>query len=121
MFIDEMDPVKQDWYLTAQTFVNRVILTRPRIDPGGAGYIFTVSKEISANPKDDRADFKDIVMGMDLTTGYINKMLLDTIPICNNLLNDGVRCFLFDHHGYLLVHPTFFGEFLFYFSTTTWN
>ena len=51
-------------------------------------------------------------MGMDLTIGYINKMLLDTIPICRNLLNDGVRCFLFDHHGYLLVHPSFFGEYI---------
>ena len=103
-----MDPAKQDWYLTAQKFVNRVILTRPRLDLGGAGYIFTVSKEISTN----HLYGNGIVMGMDLTIGYINKMLLDTIPICNNLLNAGVRCFLFDHHGYLLVHPTFFGEFL---------
>ena len=46
-FSDDMDPARQDWYLTAQLFANRVILTSPRLDPGGAGYIFTVSKKVT--------------------------------------------------------------------------
>ena len=108
-----MDPIRQDWYLTAELYNNRVILTRPRLDHGGAGYIFTVSRMVGSDHEaGENADNKGIVMGMDLTIGYINKMLLDTIPICRNLLDAGVRCFLFDHHGYLLVHPSFFGEYI---------
>lgn len=106
---DTLDPTRQDWYLAAQQYPNRVVLSRPRLDQGGAGYVLTVSKSVQTITNDDIVNRpRDVIMGMDLTIGYINKMLLDTIPICRNLLNAGVRCFLFDHEGYLIVHPTFF-------------
>ncbi len=101
-----MDPSGQAWFVTAQRFAHRVILSRPRLDPGGAGNVLTVSQ--SVDPDHLLHEEPGFVMGMDLTIGYINKMLLDSIPICRNMLNDGVRCFLFDHEGYLILHPSFF-------------
>lgn len=101
-----IDPARQDWYLTAQSFPGKVVLSRPRLDHGGAGYVLTVSKRVTSTDFVD--DEREVVMGMDLTIGYINKMLFDFIPICKNLLNSGVRCFLFDHQGYMIIHPSLF-------------
>ena len=42
------------------------------------------------------------VVGMDLTLGYIYKLVLNTSPLCHDVT---VRCFLFDDEGYLVVHP----------------
>ena len=107
----QYDPVAQDWYLTAQAFPNRVILTGPRLDSDGAGYVLSVAKKIRHHElqfHSTSSNDPNIVMAMDLTIGYVNKMLLDTIPVCHNLLNKGVRCFLFDDEGYLIVHPSLF-------------
>ena len=43
-----------------------------------------------------------VVVGMDLTLGYVYKLVLETFPLCRN---ESVRCFLFDDEGYLVVHP----------------
>ena len=43
-----------------------------------------------------------VVVGMDLTLGYVFKLVLETFPLCRN---ESVRCFLFDDEGYLVVHP----------------
>ena len=42
------------------------------------------------------------IVGMDLTLGYIYKLVLRTSPLCHDVT---VRCFLFDDDGYLIVHP----------------
>ena len=104
-FPDELDPLRQEWYLTAKKFPSKVVVTPPRLDQGGAGYILTVSQYVSASGTQNDAG---AVIGMDLTLGYINKMLLDTMPICQNMLYQGVRCFIFDHQGYLIIHPSQF-------------
>lgn len=103
--LESTDPTGQDWYLAAHQFPHRVIVNRPKLDVGGAGYILTVSKLISGNDLNERKGHS-LVLGMDLTMGYVYNMLLDTLPICNNDKN--VRCFLFDHEGYLIVHPSQF-------------
>ena len=74
--IKETNPTAQDWYLTAWKFLNRVVVTRPRLDIGGAGYITTISKLIHHNvdPSSERLGALSkrdggAVMGMDLTIG----------------------------------------------------
>jgi hypothetical protein len=103
------DPTRQNWYLSAHHFPNGLVLSRPRLDIGGAGYIVTLSKLITLDdPIQIVSSEGKAVMGMDLTMGYIYNMVLDTMPICNNRENDGVRCFLFDQEGYLIAHPSQF-------------
>ena len=92
---------QQEWYLTARRFPNKVVLGRPRLDYGGAGFVSTLSQFVSGSATDSEG----IAMGMDITSGFIYKMLLDTLPMCANLKNNGVRCFIFDHEGYIIVHP----------------
>ena len=111
--IKETNPTAQDWYLTAWKFLNRVVVTRPRLDIGGAGYITTISKLIHHNvdPSSERLcalSKRDggAVMGMDLTIGYLHKMLFDAMPVCKNI--EEIRCFLFDDEGYLIVHKSQF-------------
>ena len=105
--IKETNPTAQDWYLTAWKFLNRVVVTRPRLDIGGAGYITTISKLIhnTADPSAETGN-AGAVMGMDLTIGYLHKMLFDAMPVCKNM--EEIRCFLFDDEGYLIVHKSQF-------------
>ena len=107
---DGFDPLRQEWYLTAKKFPSKVVVTPPRLDQGGAGYVLTVSQYVSSSETQEVAGAEEggAVISMDLTLGYINKMLLDTMPICQNMLHQGVRCFIFDHQGYLIVHPSQF-------------
>ena len=66
---DGFDPLRQEWYLTAKKFPSKVVVTPPRLDQGGAGYILTVSQYVSASGTQNDAGG---VIGMDLTLGYIN-------------------------------------------------
>jgi hypothetical protein len=43
-----------------------------------------------------------VIVGMDLTLGYVYKLVLETLPHCRNTT---ARCFLFDDDGFLVVHP----------------
>ena len=63
-FPDELDPLRQEWYLTAKKFPSKVVVTPPRLDQGGAGYILTVSQYVSASGTQNDAG---AVIGMDLT------------------------------------------------------
>ena len=101
--IKEMNPTAQDWYLSATKFSNRVIINRPRLDLGGAGYVLTLSRQVGK----DKAKSKAVV-AMDMSMSYIYNMIFDANPICQNMVSQGVRCFLFDHHGYLIVHGSQF-------------
>lgn len=94
---------KQEWYLDAVKFPGRVVVSGPQLDPGGAGYIVTLSQAIAA--ADDNGGNVLAVIGMDITLGYVYKMLLNTMPDCASAAGN-VRCFLFDDEGFLVAHPT---------------
>lgn len=96
----DYDPTRQEWFYKAKQFRERVVTTLPRLDPGGGGYIVSLSQAIL----NEKGDVLSIV-GMDLTLGYIYKLVLETSPFCRE---DNVRCFLFDDEGYLVVHPDMF-------------
>ena len=76
---------------------------------GGAGYVLSISKLVQGNGvAPTQINHNGVVMGMDLTMGYVYNMLFDAMPICSNMQEAGVRCFLFDQDGYLIVHNSQF-------------
>ena len=42
------------------------------------------------------------VMGVDVTLGYLYKLLVDILPVCTST---NITCFLFEEGGYILAHP----------------
>eukprot|EP00096_Caligus_rogercresseyi_P012429 TRINITY_DN5207_c0_g1_i1.p1 TRINITY_DN5207_c0_g1~~TRINITY_DN5207_c0_g1_i1.p1 ORF type:complete len:1039 (+),score=214.54 TRINITY_DN5207_c0_g1_i1:81-3197(+) len=95
----DMDPKKQEWFLRASKFPGRVILSPPRLDPTGAGYIVTLSRTLYHT----QTRVPSTVLAMDMTLGYIYKVLINTLPTCKASHTN--RCFIFDHEGYVIVHP----------------
>lgn len=83
------EPSKRLWFLRADELRGRVIVSPPYLDAGGAGYIVTISY---ATPF--------VVLGIDVTYGYILKMILEQNLDCSNN-----TCFLVDDKGYLISHP----------------
>ncbi|QQP57800.1 VWFA and cache domaincontaining protein 1like, partial [Caligus rogercresseyi] len=90
---------KQEWFLRASKFPGRVILSPPRLDPTGAGYIVTLSRTLYHT----QTRVPSTVLAMDMTLGYIYKVLINTLPTCKASHTN--RCFIFDHEGYVIVHP----------------
>ncbi|KAH3694838.1 hypothetical protein DPMN_082279 [Dreissena polymorpha] len=106
LFHETYDPTKQPWYERAMKYPGQVTLTAPYLDVGGAGYIVTISHTIyEGHPQSlhSTADKIIAVMGMDVTLGYLYKMLLDHIGVCHVA---GVRCFLINDDGYMVAHPS---------------
>ena len=57
------------------------------------------TKDISGNPV-------VAVASMDITLGFLWKMVLEFLPDCDKKL----KCMMFDDRGYVIVHPTMFHE-----------
>ncbi|KAF5289595.1 hypothetical protein FQA39_LY15042 [Lamprigera yunnana] len=85
-----VEPTKRTWYLRAVEHRYKIILTPPYLDAGGAGYIVTVAYAT-----------QHVVTAMDVTFGYIYKLLLQQMPFCNK----HIKCFMMDDRGYLIYHP----------------
>lgn len=86
-----MEPTRRTWFLRAMENPQRLILTPPYLDVGGAGYIITLSYAT-----------ENLVVAMDVTFGYIYKLLLEQMPFC---IEKTVKCFVMDDRGYLIYHP----------------
>ncbi|XP_044764748.1 VWFA and cache domain-containing protein 1 isoform X2 [Coccinella septempunctata] len=83
------EPSKRLWFLRADEMRGRAVVSPPYLDAGGAGYIVTISY---ATPF--------LVIGIDVTYGFILKMILEQNFDCFNN-----TCFLVDDRGYLVSHP----------------
>ena len=122
----DWDPRYQEWFLDSLEFPDRVVMSSPRLDAGGAGYVVTLSHSIKYptqnGPSESASEAGCVhfpskqrtchlapsigaVMGMDLSLGLLNEWIQRLIPYCNI---SNTRCFLFDNHGYLIVHPSMF-------------
>ncbi|KAE8746531.1 hypothetical protein FOCC_FOCC006765 [Frankliniella occidentalis] len=103
---DSFDPTRRHWYTRAMEFPGRVVLTAPYLDVGGAGYIVTLSHTIFEGRPAALHSSNDAVVaviGVDFTMGYLYKLLLDTMPFCEER---NIKCFLMDDKGYLIAHPS---------------
>lgn len=100
------DPKRRMWYKKALEHPDSLILTPPYLDAGGSGYIVTLSQVVRYSIGGNRsANYIIAVLSMDVTMGYIARLLLEMFPFCNDTT---VRCFLMDDRGYLVSHPALF-------------
>lgn len=98
----DYEPNRKYWFFKALLNPGKIILTPPYLDVGGAGYIVTISYA----PKDPVIDTKPIlVVSMDITMGFLYKMLADSFLMC---ATSNIKCFIMDEQGYLLSHPSLF-------------
>nr|XP_045607175.1 VWFA and cache domain-containing protein 1-like [Procambarus clarkii] len=108
------DPRSQAWYLGALSTPGKVVVSVPYLDPGGAGYIVTVSHTVyqgRSAAMHSPADPVVAVLAADFTLGYWYKLLLDLDPSCCNYgapegKTSNMRCFLMNNEGYLVAHPS---------------
>ena len=92
------NPIREQWYRKALRMRGRIVLTS-RLDPGGAGHIVTLSYSVGETAA--------LVVGMDLTLGHVYNAVRTASPV-NFCDEPGIKCFLFDEEGFLLVHPVMF-------------
>lgn len=104
MILDSgFDPKRRIWYGKALEHPDKVIMTPPYLDATGSGYVVTLSQIASYFIEDQRnSDHAFAVVSMDVTMGYVMRLLLEMFPFCNETT---VRCFLMDDKGYLVTHP----------------
>ncbi|KAL1492905.1 hypothetical protein ABEB36_011074 [Hypothenemus hampei] len=88
-----LEATKRPWFIRALQHMGRTVFVPPYLDKGGAGYIVTMAY---ATP--------NLVIAIDLTYGYMLKMLLKYMPYC---LNEKITCFLIDDQGYIIYHKNF--------------
>lgn len=87
----DLEPTKRNWYLKSMEHKHKTVLTPPYLDAGGAGYIVTLAHATS-----------HIVSAMDVTFGYVYKLILQHMPFCRE---PNIKCFMMDDRGYLIYHP----------------
>ncbi|KAF7493588.1 VWFA and cache domain-containing protein 1, partial [Sarcoptes scabiei] len=97
-------PKTRPWYSKAIANPGQITFTAPYLDIGGSGYIVTLSRTISKKFQMDEEIWA--VMGIDLTLGYLHKIINDITPICAR--SKGTSCFLIDEFGNLIAHSSFF-------------
>eukprot|EP00092_Neocalanus_flemingeri_P025509 GFUD01027657.1.p1 GENE.GFUD01027657.1~~GFUD01027657.1.p1 ORF type:complete len:1354 (+),score=262.26 GFUD01027657.1:1877-5938(+) len=97
------DPTASSWYRAAVEMSGLLVVSPPRLDVGGAGYIVTLSQTVFDGPDGANKSIAAVVSA-DFTQGYFYKIVNDTIR--GNICSTGnITCFLLDHHGYLVAHP----------------
>lgn len=97
------DPKRRMWYRKALEHPDKTILTPPYLDAGGSGYIVTLSQTVKYFMGANKSiDYVIAVVSMDVTMGYIMRLLLEMFPFCHDTT---VKCFLMDDKGYLVSHP----------------
>ncbi|GBO98550.1 VWFA and cache domain-containing protein CG16868 [Eumeta japonica] len=92
----DYEPVRRPWYTYAIDNPGKIILTPPNLDVGGAGYIVSISYAVK------RKHFPIMVVAMDVTMGFLYKLLIDSLPLC---ALSYMKCFIMNNRGYLVSHP----------------
>lgn len=92
----DYEPVRRPWYTYAVENPGKIILTPPNLDVGGAGYVVSISYAVQT------AYLPKIVVSMDVTMGFLYKLLTDSLPLC---AMPYLKCFIMNNRGYLVSHP----------------
>ncbi|XP_025996814.1 VWFA and cache domain-containing protein 1 isoform X3 [Solenopsis invicta] len=97
------DPKRRMWYGKALEQSDKIILTPPYLDAGGSGYVVTLSQTVKYSVGiNGSSNYAIAVLSMDVTMGYIMRLLLEMFPFCRDAT---IKCFLMDDKGYLVSHP----------------
>jgi hypothetical protein len=102
------DPTSTPWYYGAVNKPGMMIVTEPYLDTGGGGYVVTLSQGVYEGQLSGRHDTGDRVVGVigiDVNIGFLYKVMLSQMPICEK---ENIRCFLMNDHGYLVAHGSLF-------------
>ncbi|XP_012531291.1 VWFA and cache domain-containing protein 1 isoform X2 [Monomorium pharaonis] len=104
VFDSGFDPKRRMWYRKALEHSDKIILTPPYLDAGGSGYVITLSQTVkySVRASKGNTNYAIAVLSMDVTMGYITRLLLEMFPFCRDAT---IKCFLMDDKGYLVSHP----------------
>ncbi|XP_063822388.1 VWFA and cache domain-containing protein CG16868 [Ostrinia nubilalis] len=92
----DYEPVRRPWYTYALEYPGKIILTPPNLDVGGAGYVVSISYAVKG------PFYPTMVVSMDVTMGFLYKVLIDSLPIC---AMSYFKCFIMNNRGYLVSHP----------------
>ncbi|XP_062547043.1 VWFA and cache domain-containing protein CG16868 [Armigeres subalbatus] len=102
----DIEPTRRPWFVKAMEYPGKIVVTKPYLDAGGAGYIVSVSYTIFEgiadalhNPENDKPI---MVVSLDFSQGFFYKLLTESSNICNA---ENIKCFLMDDRGYLIAHP----------------
>lgn len=96
------DPKRRMWYTNALEHPRKLIFAPPYLGAGGSGYVVTLSHTVHRNSKTTAYDDAVAILSMDVTMGFISRLLKEMFPFCNE---STVKCFLMDDKGYLVSHP----------------
>lgn len=101
-----LDPRRRAWYGKALEHPGKIVLAGPYLDAGGSGYVISLSQTIYEGQGAALHGNNDPVVAvasMDITIGYIARILRDMLPFCKETM---IKCFLMDDRGYLVYHPS---------------
>ncbi|XP_012148021.2 VWFA and cache domain-containing protein 1 isoform X1 [Megachile rotundata] len=102
MLDSSFDPKRRIWYGKALEYPGKLVFTPPYLSAGGSGYVVTLSRTVHLKSKSSTNDIAVAVLSMDITMGFISRLLKEMFPFCSNAT---VKCFLMDDKGYLVSHP----------------
>ncbi|VDK83242.1 unnamed protein product [Litomosoides sigmodontis] len=94
---DNYEPDSQLWYVRANEFPGRIIVTGPFLEDN-VGQVVTISTAVFEGHAGSMHNSKDqvfAVVAMDVTVGFFSKLLRSAISICKK----SRRCVLFDDLG----------------------
>lgn len=112
----ELDPKRRPWYTGALQQPSRLVLSPAYLDASGSGFVVSLSKVVHEGRSVGLHTSTDpvvAVMGMDVTLGYLQRMLHDMFPLCGE---GTVKCFLMDDQGWYLYVCLYFSLFIHLFS-----
>lgn len=92
----DYEPVRRPWFTYAVENPDKIVLTPPNLDVGGAGYVVSISYAVKS------PFYPTMVVSMDVTMGFLYKLLIDSMPLCEKAF---VKCFIMNNRGYLVSHP----------------
>ncbi|XP_032221259.2 VWFA and cache domain-containing protein 1 [Nematostella vectensis] len=100
------DATTRPWYISAQSNIDKLALSKPYVDAAGAGLVITAAQTIFKVRENQHATADDViaVMGADFPLPYFKKILGDTYPLCKS---SSYTCFVMDRSGFLIYHDTF--------------
>ena len=89
----------EPWYRDAAAQPTLLAVSPPRLDPGGAGWVVTLSTAVTGPDSSLAA-----VLAADFTAEFLGKVVEDSVAggLCST---EGLRCFLVENAGYLVWHP----------------